>query len=80
MLRKEIHGFDSPREYTRFLRYLEGQVEVGAVREVEPQEEYSKGEIYGGRWFEDVASREVWRLVPPDFPFKGLWEPVDLGN
>jgi hypothetical protein len=48
----------------------------GDVREIKVDENYGRGLIYGGRWFEDVDTNEVWRLVPPDFPFKGLWEPV----
>lgn len=73
---EEIHGFSSPSEYHRFVNYIEGQTQAGHAKEIEPDPDYGRGEIYGGRWFEDVESGEVWRLVPPDFPFKGLWEPV----
>lgn len=73
---EEIHGFASPGEYTRFVRYIEGQVSAGFVREIESDNDYGRGEIYGGRWFCDVETGEIWRLVPPDFPFRGLWEPV----
>lgn len=73
---EEIHGFSSPDEYNRFVNYIEGQVHADHAKEVEPEPDYGRGEIYGGRWFEDIESGEVWRLVPPDIPFKGLWEPV----
>ena len=73
---EEIHGFISPGEYDKFLRYIEGQVKAGYAIELEPDSNYGKGQIYGGRWFEDVESGEVWRLIQPDFPFKGLWEPI----
>lgn len=73
---EEIHGFSSPSEYNRFVQYIEQQVKAGYVREIDTDFDYSYGEIYGGRWFENIESGEVWRLVPPDFPFKGLWEPV----
>jgi hypothetical protein len=33
--------------------------------------------ISGGRWFEDAETKEIWRLIPPDFPFRGLFEKVD---
>jgi hypothetical protein len=72
----EIHGFTSPGEYDRFVRYIEQQVAAGLAREVEVNPLYAKGMICGGRWFEDVETKEVWRLVAPDFPFKGLWEPI----
>jgi hypothetical protein len=73
---EEIHGFVSPGEYARFLRYLERQVSAGYVREVPVDPEYGAGEIYGGRWFEDLETRSVGRLIPPDPPFRGLWEAV----
>ena len=73
---EEIHGFASPGEFERFVRYIEGQVAAGIAREVPPDPDYSRGMIFGGRWFQDAEKGIVWRLVPPDLPFKGLWEPV----
>ena len=75
----EIHGFASPAEYGRFVRYIEDQVSMGVARERDADPSYAKGMVFGGRWFEDIETREVWRLVPPDFPFRGLWEPVVRG-
>ncbi len=80
MVWEEIHGFKSPGEYARFVEYIEKQVEVGYAKELQPDQNYGKGEIYGGRWFEDIDSGEVWRLIPPDIPFRGLWEPVEVNN
>jgi len=77
---EEIHGFASPGEYERFVRYLEGQVETGIAREVAVDPRYGRGMIYGGRWFQDAEKGFVWRLVPPDPPFKGLWEPVSISQ
>ena len=73
---EEIHGFTSVNEYSRFVAYIEDQIASGYVRECKVDENYGKGEIYGGRWFEDLDTKQVWRLVPPDFPFNGLWEPL----
>jgi len=73
---EEIHGFTSLGEYNRFVLYIGDQVATGHIREIDSDPEYGQGEIYGGRWFEDICSGDVWRLVPPDIPFKGLWEPV----
>ena len=73
---EEIHGFDSPSEYKRFVQYIERQVRLDHAIEIDADKNYGEGEIYGGRWFKDIDSAEVWRLVPPDFPFRGLWEPV----
>lgn len=73
---EEIHGFFSPDEYSRFVKYIEAQVTQGQAVEVPARSSYGAGEIYGGRWFKDCNSGQIWRLVAPDFPFKGLWEPV----
>lgn len=76
----EIHGFDSPAEYSRFVDYLERQVSIGVSAEVPVDPEYGAGQIFGGRWFRHNESGEVWRLVEPDFPFRGLWERVSSGR
>lgn len=74
---QEIHGFESPGEYARFERYIAEQVARGHAEELDADPEYGRGEVFGGKWFKDTDTGEVWRLVPPDFPFKGIWEPVE---
>ena len=73
---EEIYGFESPSEYNSFVRYIEEQVSRGIARELPVDPLYGKGMIYGGRWFEDVETGAVWKLVAPDSPFRGLWEPI----
>jgi hypothetical protein len=75
---EEIRGFYTPDEYQKFCDYIESQIAQGVVEEKSPRASYHKGLIFGGRWFEDVQTKQTWRLVAPDFPFKGLWEKVDL--
>jgi hypothetical protein len=77
---EEIHGFDSPGEFKRFCTHVDGQVSSGlaVVRTADPS--YEKGKIFGGRWFENVEAQEIWRLVAPDFPFRGLWEKVEQND
>jgi hypothetical protein len=77
---EEIHGFNSPGEYKRFCDYIEKQVLLGCAIERVADPNYEKGLLYGGRWFEERDTKEIWRLVPPDFPFRGLWEKVDLSS
>ncbi|RTL25776.1 MAG: hypothetical protein EKK47_22645 [Burkholderiales bacterium] len=72
----EIHGFSSLGEFNRFVEFIEEQVRKNEAAEVSVEPNYGAGEIFGGRWFKDRDSGQVWRLVPPDFPFKGLWERV----
>jgi hypothetical protein len=73
---EEVHGFASPGEYKRFVQYIEGQVASGAAKELPADPLYGKGMISDGRWFQDVKTGAIWRLVAPDPPFRGLWEPV----
>jgi hypothetical protein len=72
-----IAGFVLPGEYERFVKFIEGQAAAGQVVELAPDPEYNKACVYGGRWFRDIENDETWRLVPPDFPFRGLWERID---
>jgi len=75
---EEIHAFNSPGEYKRFCTYIEQQVASGDALERTADPDDGKGMIFGGRWFENPNSKEIWRLVPPDFPLRGVWEKVDL--
>ena len=77
-IREEVRGFASLGEYQRFCHYIEGEVARGAAKERRPADSYHKGLVFGGRWFEDIETEEIWRLVAPDFPFRGLWERVDF--
>jgi hypothetical protein len=72
----EIHGFSSLGEFDRFAEYLRREVDAGDAKEVAVDEDYSHGEVYGGSWYRDHETGEIWRLVPPDPPFLGLWERV----
>jgi len=77
---EEIRGFYTPDEYQEFCDYIESQIAQGVVEEKSPRASYHKGLIFGGRWFEDVQTKQTWRLVAPDFPFKGLWEKGGSGS
>ena len=61
---EEIDGFNSPGEYRRFCAYIEKQVASGDALERTADPNYGKGMIFGGRWFEDPSTKEIWRLVP----------------
>jgi hypothetical protein len=74
----EIHGFASPGEFDRFATLIDQLVSSGEAMEIGVDGSYGRGEIYGGRWFKNVDTGHCWRLVPPDPPFRGLWERVDL--
>lgn len=73
---EEIHGFISLGEYEKFVKYICDQAVLGYAEEVKVDNNYGQGEIYGGRWFRNIDTGEIWRLVSPDPPFHGLWEKV----
>jgi hypothetical protein len=75
-LMTEIHGFRTPGEFRQFLGWIEQSVAKGNLVEVAVGPDYGAGQIFGGRWFRDTASGNTWRLIAPDFPFRGLWEVV----
>lgn len=73
---QEIRGFVSMSEYGRFVRFIDEHVAAGKLRDTEGDPTYGAGAVYGGRWVADPATGETWRLVPPEFPFRGLFERV----
>ena len=74
---EEISSFDSRSEFEAFRTYLEKQIHENVVVEVEGNPDYQRDMVYGGRWFKYLPTGEIWRLVDPDFPYRGAWEPVD---
>lgn len=71
-----IRGFETPSEYRCFVQYIEARIHDGTVVEMAVDPACGVEGIYGGRWFRENATRRTWRLVEPDFPFRGIWEPV----
>lgn len=69
---EEIDGFNSPGAYRRFCTYIEKKMASGDALERTAYPNYGKGMIFGGRWFEDRGTKQIWRLVPPDFPVQRL--------
>jgi hypothetical protein len=72
-----IHGFESPGEYRRFCLWLAEQVDAGLVECMQVTKP-SDDLIFGldERWYQCKASGEMWRLVAPQSPFRGMWGPV----
>ena len=80
---EEIHGFQCLSEYERFVLWINKFVRNGAIEEIDVSKPYLSdisdsffGELFGERWFKDKSTGLIWRLVPPDFPFKGTFEQV----
>lgn len=75
---EEIHGFDSPGEYRRFLTWISEALAEGVLTEVPVLDRYSGFEMLDERWF-TAPSGQVWRLVGPEPPFRGVFLMVDSG-
>lgn len=74
---EEIRGFESAKELERFLAWLSAQIDAGVTESIAVTAP-SVDLIYGleERWYRCVQSGEVWRLVLPQSPFRGSWEPL----
>lgn len=66
--------FDSAAEHLAFERALERELGSGTIVEIPVglPDPLRKAE----RWFREASSGAIYRYVPPDFPARGVWEPV----
>lgn len=67
---EEINEFFSISEFERFQKYIEGLVKDGDLIEIQVKKAYAG---FPEKWYKCKLCSKVWRLVYPDFPFKGLW-------
>jgi hypothetical protein len=71
-----IFEFDGWNEYERFQFWLNKQIE-NCIAEYVPVEKPYKGMSGLEECWIMHASGQVWRLIKPDPPFAGLFNPVD---
>jgi hypothetical protein len=74
---ESIDGFRSEIEFRRAEEWLVAQLSLGEAEEVPVKASYGDVGVLGERWFRRSSDRLIWRLVPPDPPFAGVFEPVD---
>jgi hypothetical protein len=67
----EVHGFASPREFDRFRCRIDEALAEGVLVEVQVLSRYTNVG-FDEHWYR-TAEGEVWRVVAPDFPFKGVF-------
>jgi hypothetical protein len=72
---KAIERFGSDEEFERFRKRILAQVESGLATEERVKNRYS-GIDWDEHWYRCTASKQTWRLVAPDPPFNGIFEPV----
>ena len=73
---EKIIDFQSYSEFERFVDWMDEQVKSGVAEELPIQKPYIGATTFQEKWFRHIPSRETWRLVWPDAPFTGVFEPV----
>jgi hypothetical protein len=74
---KKIADFQSLSEFDRFVDWITAQVNSGQAEELPIGKPYIGATTFREKWFHHTASGQTWRLVWPDAPFTGVFEPVE---
>lgn len=72
-----ISEFESMADYEDLLARLTAEVTHGGAKSVPVDRPYSGSTLWDERWFNNRRTGEVWRLVAPDPPFRGLFNRTD---
>lgn len=67
---EEIKEFFSISEFERFQKHIDILVNEGELIEIPVKKRYAG---FPEQWYKCKSCSQAWRLVHPDFPFKGLW-------
>ena len=73
---EKIDGFQNLSEFNRFVAWINEQVNVGKAKQLPVKAPYMDATTFEEKWFIHPESGQVWRLVWPDGPFTGIFEPV----
>jgi len=71
-----IEAFESLHHYQHFLSNLDNAVADGKAKVVPIDEGRGWGSAWRERWYECKEDGRVWRLVPPNGPFPGVFHLV----
>lgn len=74
MVWKEIRGFDSPEHFSDFMHTVESSIISNELTPIPVEQKYGSA-MFEETWYR-TASGQIWRLVSPEYPFKGLFERV----
>ncbi|MGD2092634.1 MAG: hypothetical protein PVH61_41090 [Candidatus Aminicenantes bacterium] len=75
---EKIDGFRSNDEFKRFLEWISEQEKAGYAEKIPVKEPYSGSVLFDEKWYQCKTCGAKWRLVAPDPPFDGIFEPIDL--
>lgn len=71
-----IDAFSSLTEYRRFHEWMNSQVVSGVAAAVPVAKHYSGSSLWDEHWFKCLGDDQIWRLVGPDPPFRGIFKLV----
>lgn len=74
---ERISDFRSYAEFERFVAWMEEQVRSANAEESSVRKPYLGATTFREKWFRHIESGTTWRLVWPDAPFTGTFEPVE---
>lgn len=74
---EKIDDFQSLSEFNQFVDWMSSQTKSGTAIEVPVLRPYIGATSFREKWYRHIASGKIWRLVWPDAPFTGVFEPID---
>jgi len=72
-----IDRFESLGHYEEFLARITEQVSEGNVRVIPVDPAKGWGSAWDEHWYQCLPSNEIWRLVSPEPPFRGVFKKLD---
>jgi hypothetical protein len=71
-----VDGFESLAEYERLRSRLTEQIQAGVASKKRISWGRGWGTAWDESWYRCKETRETWRLIAPDPPFRGIFKPV----
>lgn len=72
-----VDRFQSLAHYEQFLSSINEQIAQGRAKSVPLDPAKAWGNAWDEHWYQCVANHEVWRLVGPDPPFRGVFKRIE---
>jgi hypothetical protein len=72
-----VDRFESLAHYEDFLAGIAKQVSQGSAKVVPVDPAKAWGSAWDEHWYQCLPSNEIWRLVSPEPPFRGIFKKID---
>ena len=74
---KSVDRFKSLADYEQMLAKITEHVANGTARVVAVDPDKAWGTAWDEHWYQCAGNNEIWRLVAPDPPFRGIFKKVE---